>query len=106
MGAAESRIACAIWLLAGSPALAAQPPDGFNLNEVKPGVFVHLGRQLPLDVPGHDDIANIGFIAGGKCVAIIDSGIDGTHPAFQDASLQPPAGYPSPRKYPSPPGSE
>jgi quinoprotein relay system zinc metallohydrolase 2 len=74
MGAAESRIACAILLLAGSPALAAQPPDGFNLNEVKPGVFVHLGRQLPLDVPGHDDIANIGFIAGGKCVAIIDSG--------------------------------
>ena len=51
MGAAESRIACAIWLLACSPALAAQP-GGFNLGEVKPGVFVHLGRQLALDAPG------------------------------------------------------
>ena len=36
-------------------------------------------------------MANAG--AGVK-IAIIDSGIDDTHPAFQDASLQPPAGYP------------
>ena len=35
--------------------------------------------------------ANAG--AGVK-IAIIDSGIDDTHPAFQDASLQPPSGYP------------
>jgi subtilisin family serine protease len=27
-------------------------------------------------------------------IAIVDSGIDNTHPAFQDASLQPPPGYP------------
>jgi minor extracellular serine protease Vpr len=36
-------------------------------------------------------MANAG--AGVK-IAIVDSGIDNTHPAFQDASLQPPAGYP------------
>ena len=36
-------------------------------------------------------MANAG--AGVK-IAIIDSGIDNTHPAFQDASLQPPPGYP------------
>ena len=36
-------------------------------------------------------MANAG--AGVK-IAIIDSGIDDTHPAFQDASLQPPAGFP------------
>jgi uncharacterized protein (TIGR03437 family) len=36
-------------------------------------------------------MANAG--AGIK-IAIIDSGIDDTHPAFQDASLQPPPGYP------------
>ena len=36
-------------------------------------------------------LANAG--AGIK-IAIIDSGLDNTHPAFQDASLQPPPGYP------------
>jgi minor extracellular serine protease Vpr len=30
----------------------------------------------------------------GVKIAVIDSGIDNTHPAFQDASLQAPAGYP------------
>ncbi len=72
MGAAESRIA--IWLLACPLAFAADLPSGFNLSQPKPGVFVHMGRQLALDAPGHDDIANIGFIVGEKCVAVIDSG--------------------------------
>jgi quinoprotein relay system zinc metallohydrolase 2 len=35
---------------------------------------VHTGRNLALDAPGHDDIANIGFIIGTRCVAVIDSG--------------------------------
>ena len=39
-----------------------------------PGVFVHAGKTLPLDAPGHDDIANIGFIVGTRCVAVIDTG--------------------------------
>jgi quinoprotein relay system zinc metallohydrolase 2 len=73
MGAAKARIA--ICLLACPLAFAADAlPAGFNLSEPAPGVFVHLGRQLALDVPGHDDIANIGFIVGAKCVAVIDSG--------------------------------
>jgi quinoprotein relay system zinc metallohydrolase 2 len=83
MGAAEPRIA--FWLLACCPVAfaAAVPaadapgvamPGSFNLSEPKPGVFVHTGRQLALDVPGHDDIANIGFIVGDKCVAVIDTG--------------------------------
>jgi quinoprotein relay system zinc metallohydrolase 2 len=73
MGAAEARIA--LCLLACSPAFAADAPQAdFNLSEPAPGVFVHLGRALPLDAPGHDDIANIGFIVGAKCVAVIDTG--------------------------------
>jgi quinoprotein relay system zinc metallohydrolase 2 len=35
---------------------------------------VHQGKPLPLDAPGHDDIANIGFIVGARCVAVIDTG--------------------------------
>jgi quinoprotein relay system zinc metallohydrolase 2 len=44
------------------------------LSEAAPGVYVHLGRPLSLDAPGHDDIANIGFVVGRKCVAVIDTG--------------------------------
>src|SRR5271163_2432622 len=72
MGAAESRLA--IWLLVGPMVFAAHARDAFNLSEPKPGVFVHVGRQLALDAPGHDDIANIGFIVGKKCAAVIDTG--------------------------------
>jgi quinoprotein relay system zinc metallohydrolase 2 len=51
-----------------------EPLSGFNLAEPQPGVYVHRGRDLPLDVPGHDDIANIGFVVGSRCVAVIDTG--------------------------------
>ena len=53
---------------------AAAGAAGFGVVELAPGVFVHQGRPLPLDAPGHDDIANIGFIIGTRCVAVIDSG--------------------------------
>jgi quinoprotein relay system zinc metallohydrolase 2 len=46
----------------------------FAVEQIAPGVFVHTGRPLALDAPGHDDIADIGFIAGKRCVAVIDSG--------------------------------
>src|ERR1700691_3942659 len=42
--------------------------------EVAAGVFAHLRQQLALDAPGPDDIANIGFIVGRRCVAVIDTG--------------------------------
>lgn len=67
------RLALALWLLgAATPltALAAQ----FEIQQVAAGVFVHFGRPLDLEAPGHDDIANIGFIIGTRCVAVIDTG--------------------------------
>ena len=73
MGAVKSRLAR--WLLLVCPlASTADAREPFRVSELEPGVFVHEGRQLPLDVPGHDDIANLGFIVGDKCVAIIDTG--------------------------------
>jgi quinoprotein relay system zinc metallohydrolase 2 len=46
----------------------------FNVSQLAPGEFVHMGKQVALDAAGHDDIANLGFIVGDKCVAIIDTG--------------------------------
>lgn len=61
------------WLLA-APASAVNTQADFELQEPVPGVFWHPGRQVGLDAPGHDDIANVGFIVGDKCVAVIDTG--------------------------------
>jgi len=61
-------------LLLGGQASVATPTSAFNLTEPAPGVFVHIGKQVALDAPAHDDIANIGFITGKRCVAVIDSG--------------------------------
>jgi quinoprotein relay system zinc metallohydrolase 2 len=67
-------------LIAGADLPAYARPEApthereFALQEVAPGVFVHFGHALPLDAPGHDDIANIGFVVGEKCVAVIDTG--------------------------------
>jgi quinoprotein relay system zinc metallohydrolase 2 len=56
----------------GAPTTGAVQP--LAMLELAPGVYVHLGQQLALDAPGHDDIANIGFIIGSRCVAVIDTG--------------------------------
>ena len=59
-------------LSAGSVASSGQP--AFDLLEIAEGVFVHQGKHVSFDSPGQDDIANIGFIVGDDCVAVIDSG--------------------------------
>ena len=48
--------------------------DALPVGEVATGAFVHVGKTVALDAPGHDDIANVGFIVGARCVAVIDSG--------------------------------
>ena len=45
-----------------------------SLQQVAPGIYVHQGvHELP-DRHNHGEIANIGFIAGQRCVAVIDTG--------------------------------
>lgn len=68
-------------LLVLFPASAA----AFSLREAAPGVFVHEGRQQELSSSNGGDIANLGFIAGEKCVAVIDTG---TTPALGDKLQQ------------------
>jgi quinoprotein relay system zinc metallohydrolase 2 len=45
-----------------------------SINQVAPGVYVHWGVQEFSDIKNHGAVANIGFIVGGRCVAVIDSG--------------------------------
>jgi quinoprotein relay system zinc metallohydrolase 2 len=70
---AAVQLAACSWML-GSSGASADAAESFNLKESAPGVFVHVGRQLALNAPGHEDIANIGFIVGSECVAVIDTG--------------------------------
>ncbi|MGB8856171.1 MAG: MBL fold metallo-hydrolase, partial [Burkholderiales bacterium] len=64
-------------------ACAALPPthvratiedDQWPLSEVAKGVFVHQAVVQESAAANQGDIANIGFIVGSKCVAVVDSG--------------------------------
>ena len=46
----------------------------FALEEIAPGIFLHRGAHAGLEDPGRADSANIGFVIGAECIAVIDSG--------------------------------
>ena len=52
-----------------SPAL----PD-FTLENPAPGVYVHYGQQAEMTPANLGDVANLGFVVGNRCVAVIDTG--------------------------------
>ncbi len=65
---------CGLFCAAFNAHAAASNDPNFNLAEVAPGVFVHQGRQVGIDDPARGDSANIGFVIGHTCVAVIDAG--------------------------------
>lgn len=48
------------------PALAMENPA--------PGVYVHYGQQAEMTPANFGDVANLGFVVGSRCVAVIDTG--------------------------------
>ncbi len=56
-------VSCASWAL--SP---------LSVSEIAPGIYLHLSTHHWPDRDNHGEIANIGFIIGDRCVAVIDSG--------------------------------
>ncbi len=53
---------------------ASETTQEFNLTEISDNNFVHIGKHVSIEDDQHDDIANIGFIIGQNCVAVIDTG--------------------------------
>lgn len=69
------RMLLAAFAVASNPAFAGDaPPVDFAVTEIADGVFVHHGRQASWATAGNDDVANLGFIVGKDCVAVIDTG--------------------------------
>jgi quinoprotein relay system zinc metallohydrolase 2 len=52
----------------------ARAQDPLVVQEIAPGNFVHRGRDDVATRENGGDIANIGFIVGNRCVAVIDTG--------------------------------
>jgi quinoprotein relay system zinc metallohydrolase 2 len=69
----EMRALCAIALcffLTGG----AHAETQFNLTQFAPGLYVHRGDDDVATPTNGGDIANIGFVVGTRCVAVIDTG--------------------------------
>ncbi|WP_293391024.1 quinoprotein relay system zinc metallohydrolase 2 [Nevskia sp.] len=63
-----------IVLLAGTLLTQATAAPDFSLEKVADGIYVHRGQQQDATAANGGDIANIGYIVGDRCVAVIDSG--------------------------------
>lgn len=60
--------------MAVAPGHAADALEAFTVTEIAPGNFVHYGRIEERSPDNLGDQANIGFIVGERCVAVIDAG--------------------------------
>jgi quinoprotein relay system zinc metallohydrolase 2 len=69
------RIAACV-ALAWSFSVGADPPElhDFQVENPAPGVYVHYGAQAGMSAANAGDIANLGFVVGDTCVAVIDTG--------------------------------
>jgi len=60
-----------VFLRAG---ISSETNQDFNLTEIAENNYVHLGKHVSIEDKENSDIANIGFIIGNDCVAVIDTG--------------------------------
>jgi quinoprotein relay system zinc metallohydrolase 2 len=60
------------WFAVAQSATASIAP--LAVDQVAPGVFVHIGALEDWTAASGGDVANIGFIVGNRCVAVIDTG--------------------------------
>lgn len=70
-------LSCAAFVFAqpaSSVAARAAPPHALSVTELAPGLFAHRGHDDVATRENGGDIANIGFVIGERCVAVIDTG--------------------------------
>ena len=67
-------VLCLLFAMAANSHASEDKHEAFNLTGISEGVYVHQGIHVDLEHPDHDDIANIGFIVGDDCIAVIDTG--------------------------------
>ncbi len=53
---------------------AVATANALELDQVADGIYVHIGQHVGIEHANRADIANIGFIVGDDCVAVIDTG--------------------------------
>jgi quinoprotein relay system zinc metallohydrolase 2 len=69
-----SRVSALVALWAVGTTFAAQAPADFPVTEIAPGNFVHYGTIDERTGANLGDNANVGFIVGKRCVAVVDAG--------------------------------
>lgn len=67
-------LALASSLLAAAAAQGSADQAPLDVAEVAPGVYVHSGRLEDWLPANGGDVANLSFVVGNRCVAVIDSG--------------------------------
>jgi len=66
------RLLCSLLCLGGAGLALAQ--TALAVQPLAPGVYVHQGRIEDWGPENGGDVANLGFVVGQRCVAVIDSG--------------------------------